>query len=471
MAGFSIKHLFERAKQAMTLAPKRTPERPAAFVQVGFDFGTAFSKVVLRDVNVRRAWVYRPLPFPGQDQSLPFLIPSLLYAGKSDGGWSLSVTRDDVHTHEIPFPKLALLQSIQNPQETDILDGYRRIAAAEGINEAELVRGIVSLYLASVLSGVFRHLRESDMNFDFVKSDVASVCMAIPARDLADPALTYAFLSCLRRGYWFAVSGADTTKPILLRDLLSHLSNYHCDPNHERRCELYPEVSANMIGYTRSRAARLGIFQMVDVGAGTVDISFFSFVRHAGIPGLHNFSGIVEHCGSSQIERIAAKTLGRPSDLTLLARLRSIKEGNGSTRPTAAEREALQFAREEIGERLKRAVHISICEMQDKLVHWQQIHDTQMIFVGGGAGCSPYETAVFAKWDELGKAHKGKVGIPTPDLELATQHWHWFSRLTVAFGLSFDSTARPPLTVPAHYENVERADPEERPRAVSKDEV
>ncbi len=49
-----------------------TPRKPY-LLQVGFDFGTAFSKCVIRDVALDKAWVFQPdnVCFP----KLPFLIP------------------------------------------------------------------------------------------------------------------------------------------------------------------------------------------------------------------------------------------------------------------------------------------------------------------------------------------------------------------------------------------------------------
>jgi hypothetical protein len=57
-------------------ATPRTREREQPyFIQIGFDFGTSFSKCVCRDVMTDKAWVHISPVFSNQE--LPFLIPSV----------------------------------------------------------------------------------------------------------------------------------------------------------------------------------------------------------------------------------------------------------------------------------------------------------------------------------------------------------------------------------------------------------
>ncbi|MDO9508606.1 MAG: hypothetical protein Q7I97_04585, partial [Thermovirgaceae bacterium] len=50
--------------------------RQPYFIQIGFDFGTSYSKCVCRDIMTDKAWVHIPNKCAGQE--LPFLIPSAL---------------------------------------------------------------------------------------------------------------------------------------------------------------------------------------------------------------------------------------------------------------------------------------------------------------------------------------------------------------------------------------------------------
>jgi len=52
------------------------------FVQLGFDFGTSYSKCICRDMMKNKAWVH--IYSKSQDKELPFLIPSTLVIEKNN---------------------------------------------------------------------------------------------------------------------------------------------------------------------------------------------------------------------------------------------------------------------------------------------------------------------------------------------------------------------------------------------------
>jgi hypothetical protein len=471
MAGFSFRQLFEKARRAIFPTAKPASHRRPVIIQIGLDFGTAFTKVVCRDVTARRAWVYVPA---SPKTELPFLLPSVLFAGKAGNDWSLAHASNALHQFELGAPKLALSEITSNiANSADITELYRRIAADTGLHASEFIRDAVSFYLSGILGGVLRHLRESDLGFGSVPGDSVAVCMALPAQSMAEAPLKTAFLDCLRRGYWLATLHDPPNGAVGVMELRRRLSEFVPAPGDEWRCQLYPEVSANMVAYTQSRAAEAGIFQMLDVGAGTVDISFFIFVRNAEAVTLNNFSGIVAHCGSSFIERKAAAALGRSSDPEMLARLRRIKEG--ARHGTAEEQSAIDEALTQLREPVATATHCSIIEMMRMLNRQgrRQLHDTRFVFVGGGLTDDPYRRSATQTWESLGRTNQGIAGIPPPsELEPHAQCHAWFPRLTVAYGLSFDSNNRPGATTPGDHEPPpEGPPPPERPNATTKDEV
>ena len=51
------------------------------------------------------------------------------------------------------------------------------------------------------------------------------------------------------------------------------------DQNLESACFIYPEVSANVQGFIRSRVSSPGIYLFSDAGGNSVDQSVFIFVR------------------------------------------------------------------------------------------------------------------------------------------------------------------------------------------------
>ena len=66
-------------------SPSRTPsretpspvlEREPYFIQIGFDFGTSYSKCICRDIMTDKAWVF--IPSDSEREELPFLISCTL---------------------------------------------------------------------------------------------------------------------------------------------------------------------------------------------------------------------------------------------------------------------------------------------------------------------------------------------------------------------------------------------------------
>jgi hypothetical protein len=452
------------------LPSRQPPTRPPHHVQIGFDFGTAFSKVVVRDVNAKTARVFLPAS-PEQDQ-LPFLIPSVLYFGVDESGkaWFCS-KRWHPSNEELRFPKLALCGISGNEiARKNVLQAYERCAQTAGCRIDLFIEDAVTFYMASVLSNIVLNLRNGEMRLFSNPDDWLGVCVAVPAENLNDTTLGRRFERCLRRAFVQATTGG--SEPIYSAGV-SEIGHQWHEPGTNQvdpyQCMLYPEVSANMVAYTQSRSSSEGLFQMIDVGAGTVDVSFFTFVRNREGPRLANFSGLVSFCGSSRIERDACERLRYSLDR--VSELREKKEGIASS--ARNEEHVLDLVRTEIGEEVANVVHRSIIDMLPKLPNRNQMGETRFLFVGGGNCRNPYQDHTLGKWSQLGRTQNGAVNIPfPPDLEAPGNRAGWFQRLTVAYGLSFDPANRPETTLPGDHNGpppVNRG-PRNAPSAPSKDE-
>jgi len=70
------------AKESVRVISDTTPIKPKSrqpyLIQIGFDFGTSYSKCVCRDVMTDKAWVHIPNKCRGQE--LPFLLSGALIA-------------------------------------------------------------------------------------------------------------------------------------------------------------------------------------------------------------------------------------------------------------------------------------------------------------------------------------------------------------------------------------------------------
>jgi len=165
-----------------------------------------------------------------------------------------------------------------------------------------------------------------------------------------------------------------------------------------------------------------------------VDQSIFIFSRQNGEDYLTYLSAQVLPCGSSNIERRAAKEAGSV-DWKSLEVWRERKE-RGENRPE------LSDAKEWVARQLNLRTEGTLALAKRKLFVRQQLDDIKVIFGGGGHCDNPYMHGVMNPFSGhlFSKPIKPSViGMPVPgDLEIERNTSHWMRRLTVAYGLSFE---------------------------------
>lgn len=219
-------------------------------------------------------------------------------------------------------------------------------------------------------------------------------------------------------------------------------------PSANEACFIYPETSANVQGFVRSRVSSPGIYLFSDTGAGTVDQSVFIFLRGDNCEHLTYLHGSVMPLGSSFIERRAALAYGK-MDWEALETWRQRKESGGTEPP-------LREARNGIHEELTRGTEQTLARAKGKLMVRSQIDQIRVIFGGGGHCEHPYKTAVMSPFSGglFRQAISPDVlGMPIPhDLELEAGHARWMRRLSVAYGLSFEKSELVTFTYPVEVE-------------------
>lgn len=207
-------------------------------------------------------------------------------------------------------------------------------------------------------------------------------------------------------------------------------------------CFIYPEVSANVQGFVRSRVSSPGIYLFSDTGGGTVDQSVFIFMRQDQGEHLTYLTGRVLPLGSSHIEHRAAKSCGN-ADWLSLESWRERKE-RGETDYE------LREAKEWIANELNRGTEATLALAKQKLFVKDQLNYIRIIFGGGGHCEHPYKNAVMRPFSgELFHQSLAPdiVGLPFPR-DLDPHETRWMRRLNVAYGLSFEKSELAPFTYP-----------------------
>lgn len=440
---------------APKFAPPSSTQGPldsGHFVQIGLDFGTAFTKCVYRDVMLDKAWVH--LPSIVKDSEMPFLLPSVLH--HRDGKLSHPGSTGGAYKAGcIYHVKMALEKVGKENWSAPELTAYQEVAKALGINVADFVEACAVYFIAGALGGV---LHEINARFKGASAQgQIFVNMAVPVADIDHPNVNEVFCRTLRLAWVLAEQLAEFPKTGVseLMEMIRKARSKTDTAIVREACFLYPEVSANVQAFVRSRVSREGLYLFSDTGAGTVDQSVFLFSRSDGKDRLTYLAARVLPLGSSHIE-IRAASKSKKSGWQDLEQWRELKESKSGRSDRTLMTVKLEMKRTLMNVKLEMQTELSeessmtIGQAKLKLINPQQINQLTMIFGGGGHCHTPYELALMeqfencyftpAKIDQRRRSDDPFViGMPSPlDLELPRGGKRWLDRLTVAYGLSFE---------------------------------
>jgi len=265
-------------------------------IVAGVDFGTSFTKVVLRDNNTpgQKAVV---VTFPGHADGL---LPSIVGLGRDS---LLPPTMAGEHT-EVPYLKM-LAAHVANGEALDAT--HVRIPAAldamrSSRPDSDVVRELLAFYFAQIMAGTeaFIRTQSSWRDFDFTprnENDYLIYQLAVPSGLLAGDGATErlfreAFIASheLRHGIDAAMKSGVAHK--LWSERVSGVfsgDRAALDSRYKWQCLLYPEVAAAVQTVFRSPNAKDGLYMTMDVGAGTVDLN--AFRRFTGHPNQNGNGG------------------------------------------------------------------------------------------------------------------------------------------------------------------------------------
>lgn len=436
-------------------------KRDPYFIQIGFDFGTSFSKCICRDIMIDKAWVYIPSEFDKKE--LPFLIPSCL--NLNNGAIQLVKEAECQYPENgLYYLKLALEEVAMSHWDDPVLDPFKQvIGRSETAAIEEFIKGCGVYFLAVTLGQVRQQIRQRYSDFGLNKQDYMAVNMAVPVADAERPVVNSLYKEILDQAWILSdeLSGYNRIGLHEIKDIFNREPR-QLDPYCKGACFIYPEVSANVQGFVRSRTSSPGIYIFSDTGAGSVDQSVFIFGRNQEEEEhLTYLYGSVLPLGSSHIERRAAKACGN-MDCRSLEYWKEKKENGGSDNE-------LSVAKYSIAMELTPKTRSTLAWARKKLFVKEQLNDIKVIFGGGGHCLDPYENAVMVPFsgDLFSKPiNPVKIGLPIPkDLEKESMQYKWMSRLYVAYGLSFEKGQLVSFTYPR---DVEIPSPEEiwKPRSL-----
>jgi hypothetical protein len=426
---------------------KQSVDRDPYFIQIGFDFGTSYSKCICRDIMIDNAWVH--IPAQSDSNELPFLIPSALVL---KDGILKHVEDPNCHYPEngLYHLKLAMEKVAVGQWDDPVLDPYRRALGGVDPNKLTMLIKNCGVYLlAGALGEIRKKIRTRYPQFGLHLNDYLAVNLAVPVSDAERLEVNGLFLEILKDAWTLADHLASYPK-LALEELekILHESKLKSDPYGNEACFIYPEVSANVQGFIRSRVSSSGIYLFSDAGAGSVDQSVFIYGQDTdGIDQLTFLYAKVLPHGSSQIEKEAAKV--GIMDYQSLEIWREKKERGATDKE-------LREARNIILNHLSNGTEGTLANSKRKLYNKNQLNDIRIFFGGGGHCEHPFEKGVMQPFSGQlfsPSIHPPIIGLPLPnDLELNDNESNWMHRLYVAYGLSFEKSQLAKFIYPKEVE-------------------
>ncbi len=410
-------------------------ERDPYFIQIGFDFGTSFSKCICRDIMTNKAWIYTSDKYFCREY--PFLIPSVIvYDDEILCAWD--PVDEQYHENGLYHLKNAAVKIAQNQWSDPVLDIYKKAIGTEK-KEAliNLIENCLVYYLSQTLGNIRQDIYVRRPAYWSNKKDHMAVNMAIPVAEAQEEPVIRFFNRILNEAWRLADSMAEIDV-ITISELESirKSKTKQVLPDEESPCFIFPEVSANVQGFVRSRVSEQGIYIFSDTGAWTVDQSVFIFSRHDYNECLTYLFGHVLPLGSSNIEYLAAQETGNQESGSLENWRKKKEQGISSLE--------LNKAYSIIRQELDKGTEKTLAHAKMKLRVRSQMNNIKVIFGGGGHSTNPYGHGVLAPFSGhlfAGPVEPEIISIPTPyDLEIKENQKRCLKRLTVAYGLSFEKS-------------------------------
>ena len=444
-------------------------------IMLGVDLGTSCTKVVWRDEDENRAY---PLCFGDRPNILDeYLLPSVVafdgdhFAGGND---IAELLRHHPKAERFSNFKMCLacvnsVQSSCNLQHCPL--SHWRPVLSKHLSEEEAVEIVTTLHLGKVFS-LSKNLVRRKLEAGDVRGPIHwTVNMAAPVEHMGDTDVLSAFERVLRTGWLMAEIFDEQTGARHLDDLLDcYRSARHLSTIRTLDCFVIPEVGAEVMSMCLSRAARDGLYAFVDVGAGTLDASFFRLHFSGDTPQLSFYSAGVIKAGAAHLESIASRQLAEKA----VGWFRHLKEshssegGNGFLEPNEAKgflKRAETWLSEEVEAGIRR---ISASAFKKEMNHneWKKLI---LVLGGGGAAIPVYNDASKRGVDLLApNIHVEQLPVPK-DMNMQGLLPSTFHRFAVAYGLSFNIVNLPDFNLP-HQVTADRPRPiGGRPESITPD--
>jgi hypothetical protein len=396
---------------------------------IGFDFGTAATKVIVRDVPLRQA---HAINFLGHAHTKsPYFLPSVL--GLTNKGQFTLAKAQTI----FPFKHIKI-RLIDNIPQAIKVNGERLI-----INPISLAAIYIGLALRTVKA---TFLEENNAVYRHV-APIWQLNIGMPTKNYDSPEIEKNFRNAAKLGWWLSEGGQ-----IIDLTLLPELERIQQDARfdfgiHVDYVNVVPEIAAQVAGYAKSRLRQEGLHVLVDIGATTLDIASFVLSAKEGEDRYAFMDASVSRYGCNELHawRIAKVSEHIPKWLSQMeCSCDLIEEVPDKIDPYCPKPSDLPNADREFLENATSGLAGVIRETkQNKYPGATEWDDGVPLFLcGGGSGMRLYKESLIsnAKSRLSVLTWKGfkRVSLPKPDgLSAHSLREGEYHRLSVAYGLSY----------------------------------
>ena len=434
-----ILELLKRQPRKETEGSNQTTNRETSFplgkepnrriqLNIGIDFGTSFSKVVVGESRVRYA-----VPFDdyatGENR---FLLPSALCVFPENGECRLGVKQ----------------------RGWDVYDNLKMPLIERDFSEDVQVRA------AAFLALMLRHIRTwlfdthgsvyRDRNLQWF------INVGLPTDSYDDEELTSVYLAIVRTAWGVSMLQDNVT----LQKVFQFLKQDGLNPSllkkedaapevylPDDRFHAFPEFSAHLAGYVQSPRRRDGLHVSVDIGGGTLDITVFNVHENNGEDVYPIFARKVVPFGVRYLTAARLQALNKEmehghSPFDDLPSNAAFMEKFGMTREQI--KGADRSFRKGIAGAVTGALRYTKQHRYPNAPQWDISSSSygepvRSFFCGGGSLAGFYAN-LLRRFELQGPPCKLRASVlPVPDnLEVPGMTPKGYARLAVAYGLSFD---------------------------------
>jgi len=426
-------------------------DRPPIDAVMGLDFGTSSTKVVIQNPTLAGG---RSVAVPFGNLAHPssaYLLPTTLYMEENDR-LTLDSASDGLALGDI---KVRLME---DPDDRDAV-------VWAGVYLALAIREARGWYLNSQHRDIgHRRLRWS-MN------------LGIPSAGYDDEDIARGFGRAAALAWRLSVE-EQSVDLALARELESG----DLDPGIE--LAVVPEVAAEVVGYARSPRRRNGLHVLLDVGATTVDVCGFVLDEREGEDRYNLLTAIVESLGAHRLHAARMSALeksGARADSGVLEwedPLTPIPDDLAGYVKDGPVPEELHAANESFRKRAVTPLMATLMALKrNRDPNSIAFREGLPIFLCGGGSQMRFYRSVVKESEQRFKSVTTATSVIPMTLEkplnLSNEDVDElaFSRLAVAYGLSFDSLDIGEIQRPSEIEDIEVRRASSRDDFVSKDQV